>query len=656
MRITFVFFYSLIFFASVNAQAPAIEWQKSFGGTNYDNAYSIIQTSDGGYAVAGGTGSNNGDIIGGYHGGNDYWIVKTNDTGTIQWQKCLGGSGNDNVYAIIQTTDGGYIVAGNSFSTNGDVTGNHGADDYWVVKTDSVGSIQWKKSLGGSGFDEAYSIIQTMDGGYAVAGFSNSTNGDVTGNHGSSDYWIVKLSSTGAIQWEKSLGGSDYDQAYSIIQTSDSGYAVAGYSNSTNGDVTGNHGTSDYWIVKLSSSGTIQWQKSLGGAGVDQAQSIIQTADGGYAVAGYAYSNFIFLQDHGNGDYWVVKLNSTGTVQWSTSLGGTGLDQAYSIIQTFDGGYVVAGNSASTNGDVTGHHNGTDYWFVKMSSSGVMQWEKSLGGTADDNAQSIIQSIDGGYMVAGWSRSFDGDVTINHGSGQSTADYWIVKLSDCYLSASIASSTIAICNGASATLTASGGITYIWSNSLGVNAQVTVSPSSSTSYSVTVADANHCSASASKTITVYQNPNIPTVTTTGNNLSCSIAGGYQWYLNNVMINGATSQTYLATQSGNYSVVITDNNGCEATSNQVNVLVSEINETLDEVLRSVYPNPASNELFLQTNSREIQQVNIYTTTGALISQTKQPQSKSIDISEFPTGIYVAEIITKDATVRRRWVKI
>ncbi len=187
----------------------------------------------------------------------------------IQWEKALGGTGYDYATSIVQTSDGGYIVAGYSYSNDGDVTGNHGSADYWVVKLDNTGSISWQKSLGGSGDDEAASIVQTSDGGYIMAGSSNSNDGDVTGNHGSYDCWVVKLDNTGSVSWQKSLGGTGGDLASSVEQTSDGGYIVAGQSYSTDGDVTGNHGVADCWVVKLDDTGSISWQKSLGGSNAD---------------------------------------------------------------------------------------------------------------------------------------------------------------------------------------------------------------------------------------------------------------------------------------------------------------------------------------------------------------------------------------------------
>jgi hypothetical protein len=277
----------------------------------------------------------------------------------IDWQKSLGGSATDDATSIQQTTDGGYIVAGFSYSTDGDVTGHHGGSDYWIVKLDVTANLQWQKSFGGLSEDYPYSIQQTTDGGYIVAGYSSSTDGDVTGNHGGGDCWVVKLDATGNLQWQRLLGGSEYDFANSIQQTTDGGYIVAGGSASADGDVTGNHGGEDYWVVKLDATGNLLWQKSFGGSDDEEAWSIQQTTDGGYIVAGSSYStDGDVTGNHGGEDYWIVKLYATGNLQWQKSLGGSGDEDAWSIQQTTDDGYIVAGESFSINGDVTGNHDG----------------------------------------------------------------------------------------------------------------------------------------------------------------------------------------------------------------------------------------------------------------------------------------------------------
>ena len=414
-------------FASVITGSPALSFQHSLGGTDADAAMDIQKTADGGYIVAGYSDSADGDASGN-RGGDDYWIVRLSSTGAIQWQKSLGGSDDDVALTIRQTSDGGYIVAGYSASNDGDVSGNHGGDDYWIVKLSGTGAVQWKESLGGSNDERPYSIRQTSDGGYIVAGYSASNNGDVSGNHGGNDDWIVKLSSAGAVQWQKCLGGSGDDEAYSLQQTPDGGYIIAGDSYSNDNDVSGNHGGDDYWIVKLTSAGAIEWQKSFGGSDNEEPYSITRTTDGGYIIAGYTVSpdgdvsiNHSFDE---LADYWIVKLTSTGVMEWEKSFGGSDDDIATGIQQTPDGGYIVGGYSASADGDVSGNHGFSDYWIVKLDSDGGAQWTKSIGGTGDDFAYAIDRNTDGSYVVAGGSYSNDGDASGNHGD----LDFWVVKL------------------------------------------------------------------------------------------------------------------------------------------------------------------------------------------------------------------------------------
>lgn len=406
---------------------PEIEWQKSLGGSATDYAESIQQTTDGGYIVTGASYSNDGDVAGN-HGVSDYWIAKLNATGNLEWQKSLGGTNLEIANSIQQTGDGGFIVAGESKSNNGDVSGHHGSTDYrdfWIVKLSESGIIEWQKSLGGSDSDIAFDIQQTIDGGYIVAGVSNSNDGDVTINKGSSDYWVVKLTGSGAIEWQKSLGGGLQDIARSVKQTSDGGYIVAGHSNSSNGDVTGNHGSSDFWIVKLSMEGNLSWQKSLGGSQYDAAHSIFQTSEGDYIIAGNTESNNgDVMENNGGNDFWIVKLSTDGEIIWQNSLGGSVSDFGYDIKSTFDGGSIVAGFSSSIDGDVSENQGQGDFWLVKLNSLGNIEWQKSVGGTLSEVAYSVQQTMDGGFIAAGSSESNDGDVTGNHGG----MDYWLVKL------------------------------------------------------------------------------------------------------------------------------------------------------------------------------------------------------------------------------------
>ena len=417
-------------------QAPAIQWQKTLGGRGEDQANSIQPTADGGYILAGFTTSSDGDVSGN-HGDPGFWIIKLSSTGDLQWQKCFGGLVDDRAYSIQPTSDGGYIFVGSGL-INGDISGYHGSVDALVVKFSSAGDLLWRKYLGGSNTDILYSIQPTVDGGYILAGISGSYDGDVSGIIGGGDAWVVKLSGTGELQWQKCLGGTGDDAANSIQPTTDGGYIVAGSTNSTDGDVIRNHGGYDYWVVKLSGTGELQWQKCLGGTANDLFNSIQPTSDGGYIVAGVTFSTDGDVTGYKGGrDSWIVKLSGIGEIQWQKCIGGKDEDNSYSIQKTSDGGYIMAGYTYSTNGDVIGNHGAYDAWIIKLSSTGELQWQKCLGGTLDEFANSINPTADGGYIVAGYTYSTDGDITGNHGGD----DAWVVKLAPDTMGVSVFANT-----------------------------------------------------------------------------------------------------------------------------------------------------------------------------------------------------------------------
>jgi len=413
-----------VFGVLVTAQTQVkLLWQKCLGGSSDDFARCVQQTKDGGYIVVGFTYSAQGDVSAN-HGESDIWILKLDADGDIQWQRSLGGSSYDEAYSVQQTVDESYIIAGYAFSNDGDVSGKHGSWDGWIVKLDKDGNIQWQRCFGGSSDDRAYSVQQTNDGGYIFVGEASSNDGDVSGNHGANDGWVVKINANGAIQWQKCVGGSDFEAISHVQQTADGGYALAGYTTSRDGDVKGNHGRKDAWIVRLDQSGKIEWQKCLGGSDWDEAYNIRQTKDGGYVVAGYTQSkNGDVTKNQGDYDYWVVKLDKTGKIEWQRSLGGSARDAAMGIQQTTDGGCLVAGYTQSNNGDVSGNHGQADIWLVKLSENGNIEWQKCFGGSYEDKAYSV-QQIAGGYILVGQTKSNDGDVKANHGS----SDFWVLKL------------------------------------------------------------------------------------------------------------------------------------------------------------------------------------------------------------------------------------
>jgi PKD repeat protein len=370
-------------------------------------------------------------------GGYDYWIVKLSATGTIQWQSTIGGNDYDYLQSIQQTTDGGYILGGYSYSgISGNKTeASQGGFDYWVVKLSANGTIEWQNTIGGSGDDYLQSIQQTTDGGYILGGYSQSgVSGDKTeACQGNYDYWVVKLTTTSAIEWQNTIGGSGDDRLQSIQQTTDGGYILGGYSESgISGDKTKtSQGDADYWVVKIAATGTIEWQNTIGGSIEDYLLSIQQTTDGGYILGGYSRSGISGDKteaNQGSSDYWVVKLSATGTIQWQNTIGGSSNDYLQSIQQTTDGGYILGGYSNSNiSGDKTETSQGdSDYWVVKLTGTGTIEWQNTIGGSGDDRLQSIQQTTNGGYILGGYSNSsiYGDKIEISQGY----EDYWILKL------------------------------------------------------------------------------------------------------------------------------------------------------------------------------------------------------------------------------------
>lgn len=425
------------------AQAPAIEWQNRIGGVNLNYSYNSQKTNDGGFIVGGRSNSDiSGDKSENSRGGFDYWIAKVNSLGIVEWDKTIGG-GNPNgweqdvLYKLKKTTDNGYIICGSSQSPiSGDkIESSVGGSDFWIVKLDSNGNIVWQNTIGGTNNDVPYSIELASDGGYVIGGYSESNiSGDKTENcRGLQDYWIVKLNGIGDIQWERTFGGSGNDILNNVKETTDGGYFLSGRSNSDiSGDKNENSkGSSDYWIIKLDNVGNQLWQKTIGGSDYEELGDIIQTSDNGFLLTGSSYSSISGDKteiSRGFNDFWVVKINNSGAIQWQKTIGGNNQDNLFSASICSDGGYLLAGTSISPiSGDKTDPAiGGYDGWIVKINSTGGILWQKTIGGSSDDGFNSVVQTNNNGYFLSGGTSSpISGDI-IEGPIGSN--DYWIMKL------------------------------------------------------------------------------------------------------------------------------------------------------------------------------------------------------------------------------------
>ena len=509
------------------AQAPLVKmWDKRFGGLKHDHLTSLQTTTDG-YILGGYSDSGiGGDKTQANWGTTqlNYWIVKIDSIGNKQWDKRFGGADESSwLKSLQQTTDGGYILGGSSYSgISGDKTQpTRGSADYWIVKIDSLGNKQWDKRFGGIYDDELNAIQQTTDGGYILGGYSRSDmNGDKTQpTRGDADYWIVKVDSLGNQQWDKRFGGISAEILFSLQQTLDGGYILAGSSDSgISGDKTElTRGYSDYWIVKVDSLGNKQWDRRFGGLDSDVLYSLQQTVDKGFILGGRSASSISgdktqtlldspidFTMNYG--DYWIIKVDSLGNKEWDKTFGGTKAEDDFgNVFQTSDRGYLIAGTSySSISGDKTEDDLGSEQvWIVKIDSLGNKQWDKTLFTIGHEE---IAYAIESGncYLIATWANGMIGGYKTqpNWDTTTLTYDYWIVKFCAC---ASIDVTTNSVtahvtCIGASdgaAKAVASGGTppyTFLWSDG-----QADDSPTelSAGAHAVTVTDANGCTATTS---------------------------------------------------------------------------------------------------------------------------------------------------------------
>ncbi len=360
---------------------------------------------------------------------------------TVQWDKTFGGDFWDTPTDVVPTADEGYLVAGSSYSgAEGDKSEENkgiSSNDYWIVKLDSSGNKQWDKTIGGDSFDDLISAIPTADGGYLLEGMSSSSaSGDKSENSDDVDYWIVKIDADGNKLWDKIFGSDSDVELQSAIPTDDGGYLLAGSSNSdASGDKSENsRGELDYWIVKIDESGNKLWDKTLGGSKGERVLAVTTTMDGGYLLAGYSESNASGDKSEdskGETDYWIVKIDANGNKLWDKTLGGIGSESPRSAISTADGGYLLGGPSnSSASGDKSEDSKGeTDYWIVKIDANGNKLWDKTIGGDGGDDLQSAIPAADGGYLLAGYSESnASGDKSDNNRGTEDSGDYWIVKI------------------------------------------------------------------------------------------------------------------------------------------------------------------------------------------------------------------------------------
>jgi hypothetical protein len=344
-------------------KAEAAMWSQTYGGADDDYGRSVVETSDGGYAILGRT-----YIFG--VGGKVYWLIKTDELGNMAWNQTYEGTNYDEAHSVIETSDGGYALAGNSH----------------LVKTDELGNMEWNRTY------RSNSLIGTSDGGYALAGGASSLF-----DAGSIDFCLVKTDELGNMEWNQTYGGTGWDESYSLVETSDGGYALAGLTNISN--VIG-YPKGDFWLVKTDETGNMEWNKTYETPDGGYAYSVVEASDGGYAIAGEK-----------DRDIWLVKTDASGNMEWNQTYDRGSRDEAFSLVETSDGGYAIAGRTYDSGAE-------TNYvYLIKTDEFGTVEWERTYGGTGTDWGYSVVETSTGGYAIAGTTRSF----------GAGGADVWLIK-------------------------------------------------------------------------------------------------------------------------------------------------------------------------------------------------------------------------------------
>ena len=345
---------------------PNTLWTKTFGGILENCGYSVQQTSDGGYIIAG--------YIGPQIGLRDVYLIKTNSNGDTIWTRTFGGPYDDWGWCVQQTIDGGYIIVGftDSYSVS-----SYG--DVYLIKTNMDGDTIWTRTFGGSSTEFGFSVQQTSDSGYIIAGWTNSYGS------GNADVYLIKTDDFGIEQWSKTFGGSGGDLGLCVQQTGDGGYIIAGYTGSYGA------GSADVYLIKTDEYGNESWSQTFGGNDSDWGWCVQQTTDGGYIITGHTYSYGAGLSDS-----YLIKTDSSGNQQWSQTFGGSSWDNGSSVQQTIDGGYIIAGSTSSYGAG------SSNVYLIKTDSSGNQQWSQTFGGSSTDGGLSVQQTSDGGYIISGW--------------------------------------------------------------------------------------------------------------------------------------------------------------------------------------------------------------------------------------------------------------
>lgn len=697
---------------------PEILWDKTIGSDTLDYLVDVIETNSG-YYLGGSQYLQFEEVP--YGVTYDYAIRKTDTNGNVVWYHTYGGTEAEVIGKLVSCPDGGLLLAGYSSSgASGDKTEPLiGGSDCWIVKLDSNGVIEWQNTIGGSSTEYLVDAIRTTDGGYALAVSSYSgISGDKTEvSYGNYDVWIIKLSATGDIEWQNAIGGSLSDTPRSIAQTADGGYVVGASSSSgiSGEKTTAAFGSSDYWIIKLYPDGSVQWQKSLGGTMYDDLNKVVVTADGQFVVFGNSDSDISLLksEESFNYDIWVVKLNAGGSVVWENTIQAPASEYAADIQPDPAGGYILLCRTLSENGndkweplvkrEYMPYDNETetmnyDFWTMHIDEAGMLSWQNTIGGSQGDYPAALVVTTSGDIVCAGFSESpassdksednigklyevFYDDEPYEYPVRYNT-DYWIVYLDyTCNPVAETCNDLDDNCNGLvddgvaesvfiaalGPTTFCQGGSVVLESDFTGATVQwkrngVAIAGATSATYTagmkgnyacVTSSDCGTAE-SAPLFIQVYKNPSAlitaggPTTFCAGDSVTLTANTGaglsYQWYNGPTPIPGAVSITYTATVAGTYKCEVTKAvTGCHKLSNGIVVTVPcRLEDALTTGQLEVFPNPATQMISVATTHMS-GAIEILDAQGKLVfSHPLTEAVMQLDIGFLASGVYVVRV--------------
>jgi PKD repeat protein len=669
------------------------QWDARFGGTDADLLTRFLECHDGGFLLTGYSQSVSGadktQTLWGGSSDDDFWIVKTDASGNKEWDKDFGGYFSDRMFSVKEIPSGGYLLAGESISG---ISGNktqptQGNTDWWIVRIDSAGNKLWDKDFGGPDYDYLNSMIATSDGGYLLGGISlSSAGGDKTQNTwGGWDFWIIKIDSAGNKLWDKDYGGTDHDYLNDISQTSDGGFLIGGYSLSDiSGDKTQSRwGLYDFWIIKTDSVGNLEWEKDYGGYDNDYLNSVLPVS-GGYILAGISSSGTGGNKTQpswGGLDFWILKIDFNGNLVYDRDYGGTDDEDFFGNISSFpNGDLLLAGISYSPiSGTKTENNLGIEQSYImRIDSIGNIVWDKTIFTNGHDEEGYAIITSDGCIAVANYTngnaggyKSQDNRDTV---APYVTADYWLVKFCDSTqagLPVAAFTSQTQVCPGACIAFTnlSQNSISYQWNFPGGMPSTSTDIEPNSICYStagtydvqlIATGSAGSDTLVLNNYITVFPSPLPQSISQNGDTLLADNGyATYQWYFNGSMISGATDYFYIAPQSGNYSVVATDENGCEVEA-VINNVMAGMNQLAVGAGVSgqlaIYPNPAQNKITIMNLSSGETNIEIVNLLGDVLYKDRAANnSKEIDLDNFSAGVYVVKVSNENSERRIKFIK-